>query len=290
MPYLVTTKDASVANGTYLWDSPYSLYCKLTGKIPFPAPGEAAQQREDLEPYVLDRWLTATGKGVTAVGANVTNASYPHSAGWVEYTVNGENAGLSLRTLATWYGDDYDSAAPPDMYYTQAQHLMALTGKTTWYFSVLIALSNYICYTFTADPAAIAALMAAEEEFRDCVNTDTPPPPDNSKYTAKALAIRYPGNPALQPVDLIALDSGLLAYDTRRGQIKALQAQNDQFRNQVHEEMGDATEGVSTNYTVTFRPVTREYAMLKMLKTMYKTVWDVVKRAVVSRSLVVKEK
>ena len=106
--------------------------------------------------------------------------------------VDGEQAGLEIKTAGVsqyelWKGDEV-----PDAYYAQCQHYMLVTGFPMWYIAVLIGGNEGIIKEVPRNEDFIAMLFEAEQEFWKSVEERTMPDVDGMKSTSEALAEMYP--------------------------------------------------------------------------------------------------
>lgn len=69
--------DAAAIIGMNHYVTPYMLWADKTGQLPEQEDNEAMRQGRDLEQYVADRFIEATGKRVRRHTAIIRNPAYP---------------------------------------------------------------------------------------------------------------------------------------------------------------------------------------------------------------------
>lgn len=141
----------------------------------------------------------------------------------------------------------------PEYVQIQVQHQLAVTGKQTADVAVLICGQDLQIHRITRDEALIARLIELEARFWHYVQSNTPPPADDS--AAKALQALYPHDNSSeldlrQDSRMSALFGDLQAV---RHHAEQLKQQEELLKQQIQERMGDATKTVFETGAVTWR-------------------------------------
>ena len=167
--------DAAAVVGLNPFSSPYSLWAEKTGRVPGFAGNLATEVGTYLEDFVAQKFA-ATGKKVRRVNRSFLNSDFPWAIANIDRDVVGEDAGLEIKTTSELNMKSFKGGEYPANYYVQAVHYLAVTGKARWYLAVLIGNRDFRIFTIERDEAEIAALMDAERDFWEHVQTDTPGP------------------------------------------------------------------------------------------------------------------
>ena len=157
--------DAAGIVGLSQYATPYTVWADKTGRFADQEDNEAMRQGRDLEGYVAERWMEATGKTVRRSNAILYNSLYPFAHADIDRTVVGENAGLECKTTSTLNLRQFKGIEFPEKYYAQCVHYLAVTGATRWYLAVLVYGRGFFTFTLERDQTEIDALMAAEQDF-----------------------------------------------------------------------------------------------------------------------------
>lgn len=266
--------DAGAVLGFNQYKSPYTLWCEKTGRIDPDVPdNEAMRQGRDLEQYVAERWMEATGKKVRRSGFSFQSKEHPFMLANVDRLVNGENAGLECKTASALTRTKYDRGDIPASYYAQCMHYMAVTGLERWYIAILVMGKGFYTYTIERDDKEIEALISAEEDFWNGVETDTEPCIDGSQSTAETLAKLYCESNG-EEAELPELDSDAAMLDDLSSRIKELEAMKKQYENRIKDAMKDIEKCDTGNAVVTWKTVTSGRLDTKKLKAEMPDVYE----------------
>lgn len=247
--------DAAVIMGLNSYKSPYQLWMEKTGQAE--APDLSGNQRiywgVKNEPNVADWFMEDTGKKVKRLGT-LQSREYPFMLANVDRTIIGENAGLEIKTAGVsqakkWKGDEI-----PDAYYCQCLHYLAVTGADRWYIAVLIGGNDAIYKVVERNEDDIKALIQAEEDFWNLVETNTPPPVDGSPSCAAALSTQYKGgDPNLTILLPSDADGVIESLENDRAIMDALKKQITEKENRLKALLGNAEEGSTDHYRVLWK-------------------------------------
>jgi len=143
--------DAGAVCGLNPYSSPMKVYQDKVCEIPEEEEGtasggragnngeegenEAIRQGHDLEDYVAQRFMEATGLKVRRSNYMYRSLVCPFMIADVDRLVIGEDAGLECKTVSAYNEDKWKDGGIPLHYIMQCYHYMAVTGKRTWYIS-----------------------------------------------------------------------------------------------------------------------------------------------------------
>lgn len=249
--------DAGAVIGMNPYKSRYSLWAEKTGRVPGFEGNITTKVGSYLEDFVAKMFEEETGKKVRRKNRTMVNDLYPFACANIDRAVVGENALLEIKTTTSipimkqLRGKEF-----PEAYYAQVVHYLAVTGLEKAYLAVLINCREFKVYELERDQAEIDALMEAEKEFWNLVETDTAPGVDGSDSTKDTLITLYP-NSNDEEVDLMAFNTQLDEYMSLSNQIKALTSLRDEIVNSIKEYMKEAGKGKSDRYSVSCKSQTR---------------------------------
>lgn len=248
--------DAAAVIGLNPFSSPYALWAEKTGRVPSFDGNLATEVGTYLEDFVAKLFERETGKKVRRVNQSFFNSDYPWAIANIDREIVGEDAGLEIKTTSELNLKSFKGGEYPANYYCQAVHYMAVTGKQRWYLAVLIGNKDFRIFTIERDEAEIAALMTAEKDFWNLVETDTAPEPDGTAATTDTIKTIYPNSDDIV-VDLYGHSSDLDRYLALNQQIKELEQQRDEAANKVKAFMGEAGKGECEKYRVSWASSSR---------------------------------
>lgn len=250
--------DAGAVLGLNPYKSAYTLWAEKTGLIDSYVPdNEAMRVGRDLEQYVAERFSEATGLKVQRSGYSFQSIEYPWMLGNVDRLVVGENAGLECKTANAFTKTDYNGGDIPAAYYAQCYHYMAVTGADAWYIAILVMGKGFYWFKIDRDEDEINALIAAEKEFWEKVQTNMAPEPDGSDSTAETLGALYPESTE-DEIDMQYMSEALEKREQIESEIKALTDEKKKLDAQLKGELQDAQKGVCGPYTISWKSSQRK--------------------------------
>lgn len=246
--------DASAVLGLNPWKSPYALFLEKSNRVVQEdvSDKEAVRLGKDLEDYVAKRFTEATGKKVRRENYTVFRDDMPFAHANYDRLVVGENAGLECKTTNALHLSKFKGGEFPANYYCQCVHYMMVSGADRWYLAVLVLGIDFKVFCIERDEGEIEALRAAEEDFWEMVQTDTPPDLDGSVSTADALNAEFPQS---EPgdVDLTAHCADLEIIDECGQQIRALEEKKAAAQARIMQYMGTSEHGSYGDFSVTWK-------------------------------------
>lgn len=258
----IGSSDAAAAVGLSPYKSQLELWMEKTGRdtaLPKPDPDNT----EDpvywgtlLEPIVAAAYTKQTGRKVRRVNAVLQHPEKPWMLANIDREVIGANAVQILECkTAGEFGARLWKEGVPEYIQLQVQHQLAVTGKKAADVAVLVCGQQLQVHRIYRDEELIAKLMALQERFWHYVTSDTPPPADGSASSATALSYLYPRDNGEQ-VDF-QLDSNKSQLFERlqeaRLQLETYKQQEELFKQQIQEAMGDATKAVFSTGSVSWK-------------------------------------
>ena len=235
--------DAGVIMGLNAYRSKLSLWLEKTGKA---EPDDLSDNERVYwgiknEGNIADYFCEKTGKKVRRCGT-MQSGEYPWLLANVDRLVEGEQAGLEIKTAGVsqyslWKGDEI-----PDSYYAQCQHYMLVTGYEKWYIAVLIGGNEGIIKEVPRNEEFIEQLFHAEAAFWTLVENGIMPEVDGEEDTGKALSKMYPQakeESVLQVPSTDELEKVFEDYDYYNKTIDNLTKLKTECVNKIKAVMGD---------------------------------------------------
>ena len=258
----IGSSDAAAAVGLNPYKSQLELWMEKTGRdteLPKPDPDnteEPVYWGTLLEPIVATAYTKQTGRKVRRVNAVLQHPEKP----WMLANIDREVIGASdVQILecktAGEFGARLWKEGVPEYIQLQVQHQLAVTGKKAADVAVLICGQQLQVHRIHRDEELIDKLMELQERFWHYVTSDTPPPADGSASSATALRYLYPRDTGEQ-VDF-QLDSNMSqlfeSLQEARAQLETYKQQEELFKQQIQEAMGDATKAVFSTGAVSWK-------------------------------------
>lgn len=247
--------DAAAIAGMNQYVTPYMLWADKTGRLPPKPDNEAMRQGRDLEQYVADRFMEATGKRVRRRGSFLRNQKYPFAHANIDRAVVGERAGLECKTTSIMNLEKFKNGEFPKNYYVQCVHYLAVTGWDRWYLAVLILNQGFYTFVVERDEKEIAALMGAEEAFWNrYVVPDCPPAADGKMPTSETLEAIFPGsNPKESPLDLVGREEIIKNYLAAKELERAYKLDAEKYCQMLKQDLQNREEGICGKYSVRWK-------------------------------------
>jgi len=250
--------EASAIVGLNPWLTPYALWADKTGRMQDKPDNEAMRQGRDLEQYVAERFMEASGKKVRRKTQMLRNPDYPFAHANIDRWIVGENAGLECKTTSMMNLKQFRNGEFPETYYCQCVHYMAITGAEKWYLAVLILNQGFNCFTIVRDQNEIDALMEAEKDFWKYVETDTPPPLDGSSVTTDAINRIYPNSRFNEiPIALYGREKIVESYLSLKKQAKAIERAKEEYEQILKQDLQENESGECGIYRINWKTQTR---------------------------------
>ena len=248
--------DAAAVVGMNAFVSPYSLWAEKTGRLPGFDGNLATEVGTYLEEFVAQKFAQETGKKVRKSNQSWFNDQYPWAIANIDREIVGEDAGLEIKTTSEMNLKKFKGGEYPANYYCQCMHYLAVTGKKRWYLAVLIGNREFKWFTIERDEDEIKALMDAEREFKQLVDSDTPPMADGASSTADTLSALYP-NSNDTAIGIGAFEKELDNYFKLKEQLDSIASTIDGIANRIKAHLQECERGEGEMYKVSWKTQTR---------------------------------
>lgn len=245
--------DVGALLGLNKYKSAYTLWAEKSGLLlNDEVDNEAMRVGRDLEQYVADRFMEATGKKVVTSEYSFQSEKYPFMLANVDRLLVDEEVGLECKTASALTRCDFEDGDIPPSYYCQCMHYMAVTGFKKWYIAILVMGKGFYWYEINRNEEEIQALIEAERDFWNCVESCEAPEVDASESTKDTLNIRWQSQDKECILGHEAEDSvkELLSIKKR---IKALRELQTAYENVIKSEMEEAEFAEVENATIKWK-------------------------------------
>ena len=259
--------DSAAIVGLDRYRSAFDVYAEKIGLKPEQPDNEAMRQGRDLEQYVAERFMEATGKKVRRRNAMLQHPEYPFMLANIDRWVVGENAGLECKTTSVLNRAKFNQGEFPPNYYVQCMHYMAVTGADRWYLAVLVLNKSFHVFTIERDEAEIQALIVAEKDFwENHVLKQIPPAPDGTESTSELIKQLFPEAREREEIALYGHEDKIQQYLELDAQVKELTQKRDALKQEIQLAMSDAEIGRAQGYVIEWKNQVRQTLDTQRLK------------------------
>ena len=243
--------DAGAVCGVNPYSSPMKVFQDKTSDETEEIDNEAVRQGNDLEDYVAQRFMEATGKKVRRSNVMYCNEEYPFMIADVDRLVIGEDAGLECKTVSAYNEDKWKNGEIPLHYILQCYHYMAVTGKKVWYLAAVILGREFICKKLVWDDELIGSLIEAEKSFwHNNIVPRIMPEPDGSEVCDAVLGQYFHTTRKESEIALEGFDEKLGRREEILAQIEKLKEEKRKIEQEVKLFMQDNERASSEKYRV----------------------------------------
>ena len=217
---------------------------------------EAIRIGHDLEDYVAQRFMEATGLKVRKSNFMYRSVEHPYMIADVDRLVVGEDAGLECKTASAYNADKWSDGNITLHYVMQCYHYMAVTGKRTWYIAAVILGREFIYRKLVWDDEVIGQLIDIEENFwNNHVVKGLIPPPDGSKACDEVIEKYFHTARNASMIQLVGFDEKLRRREEILGFISKLQEEQKQIEQEVKMFMQDNELAGSECFRVSWKNI-----------------------------------
>ena len=250
---------------------------------------ESMRIGRDLEGYVAERFMEATGKKVRCKNAIIINEERPFMYANVDRMVVGENAGLECKTASAYSADKWADGNIPESYQIQCHHYMAVTGADAWYIACVILGKGFVYYKIERDEEIINNLIEIEKKFwYENVIPRVMPDPDGSKASDELIEKYFGKATEEKSITLTGFDDELNRRNELDELINKLSKEKKSIEQKIKLFMEDAESAISDNYRVTWKGVLTSRLDSKSLKAEHPDIYEQYTKSIPTRRFLVK--
>ncbi len=248
--------DAGAICGMNPYSSAMKVFKDKTSEEVEEQDNEAIRIGHDLEDYVAQRFMEATGLKVRKSNFMYRSVEHPFMIADVDRLVVGEDAGLECKTASAYNADKWADGNIPLHYLMQCYHYMAVTGKRTWYIAAVILGREFTYRKLEWDDELVSRLIAIEDDFwNNHVAKNVIPSPDGSKVCDEVIEQYFHTAKKASTIELVGFDEKLSRREEILGFIAELQEEQKQIEQEVKLFMQDNERANSERYRVTWSNV-----------------------------------
>lgn len=247
----------------------YTVWAEKTGRLPPKEDNEAMRQGRDLEQYVAERFSERSGKAVQRYNYLLRSGTAPYLHANIDRRIVGEKSGLECKTSSALNLRSYSSGDFPESYYAQCVAYLAVTGWERWYLAALVLNKAFYIYQLTTiendpapewcdgsvyvSPGEINTLKQCAAEFWESyIIPDTAPPADGTAATGDAIQSIYARDDG-GIIELFGRGELLMEYFSLSEERQTIQKRMDAIKQELQQDMGEASKAVCAAATVTWR-------------------------------------
>ena len=246
--------DAGAICGFNSWRSAIDVYVDKTSEKIEDIDNEAMRVGRDLEDYVAQRFMEATGKKVRRRNALLQHDKHAWMLADIDREIVGENALLECKTANAYSSDKWADGKIPESYELQCHHYMAVTGAEKVYIACLIMGIDFVWRVIERDEEIINDLISIEKDFwQNHVLAKRMPPPDGSESAGNAIKEMYTSSRE-QTLDLSGLAGRMARYNDIELLVGSLKMEQEMIKQEIQLQMGEADTALVGNRKVTWKP------------------------------------
>lgn len=259
--------DAGAICGLNPYSSPMKVFWDKTSEGVEEQDNEAIRIGHDLEPYVAERFMEATGLKVRRSNYMYRSEEHPFMIADVDRLVVGEDAGLECKTASAYNASKWKDGEIPPHYVMQCYHYMAVTGKRTWYIAAVILGQTFVYNKLVWDDEIIRLLVEMEKDFwENHVVTGVMPEPDGSESYDDILGKCFHTAKKKSSIELVGFDSKLERRAEIIQEIAKLQQEQSHIEQEVKLFMKDNELASNGIYRVAWKNVSAVWLDAKRIK------------------------
>ncbi len=245
--------DAGAICGVHPYSSAMKVFQDKTSESVEEQDSEAIRIGHDLEQYVAERFMEATGLKVRRSNFMYRSKEHPFMIADVDRVVVGKDAGLECKTASAYNADKWADGNIPLHYVLQCYHYMAVTGKRVWYIAALILGRGFVYRKLEWDDSLIGELVRAEKVFwDDHVVKGIMPPPDGSRACDEVIEKYFGSAKTGEVMALTGFDGKLERRRDILKEIAELETEKKQIEQEVKLAMGEHETARSGSFRVSW--------------------------------------
>ena len=266
-------------SGALIGENPYSsaitVYADKLGLSKPIEDNEAMRLGRDLEQYVAERFMEATGKKVRNDYFMYADDEYDFLTANVDRRIVGENAGLECKTMSSFNGYNIAGGEIPRHYYAQCQHYMMVMGFDYMYIGVLVYQKGFYWHKIDRNDQYIADMREAEIDFwKNNVEAHNMPDPDGSDAAFDTIKELYPKPEKDSKIAIPGLDPLIKEYRQYAAAEKEYKELKTQTQAVICSKLGNNEVAVGSAYGCSWKLQSKPNINPKKLKEKYPAIYD----------------
>lgn len=248
--------DAGVCVGMNQYSSLITLYADKKELSSPTGDNEAMRLGRDLEQYVADRFMEATGKKLVNDNFFYLDDEYDFISANVDRKVVGENAGFEAKTMGSFSGYNIEAGEIPSHYYCQCQHYCMVRGWDCVYIGILVLQRGFYWHRIQRDNDFIKSLREAEIDFwTNYIEKNVIPPADGSDASMDTLKELY-GEKAVKDSEIAipGLDQMIRDYKAMADMEKEYKERKAAIQGKICTILGSNEVGIGNDFGCSWKP------------------------------------
>lgn len=246
--------DAGAICGLNPYVSPIAVYMDKTEDVINNIDNEVMKQGRDLENYVAQRFMEATGLKVRRSNFIYVHKEYPFMLANIDRMIVGENIGLECKTASPYSINKWKDGEIPSHYLIQCYHYMAVTGAEAWYIAVVIFGNEFKYIKIERDEEIIENLIKIEKDFwNNHVLPRIIPEPDGSESADKLISKYFNQVISDSKIQLQGFDDKLERREELTELINKLDIEKKKIEQELKLHMKEAEVAISNKYKVSWK-------------------------------------
>ena len=259
--------DAGAVCGLNPYSNKMKVFVDKTSDSTEVIDNEAVRIGNDLEQYVAERFMEATGLKVRRSNFMYRSKRHPFMIADVDRLVTGEDAGLECKTASAYNADKWADRKIPLHYMMQCYHYMAVTGKRSWYIACVILGRGFTYKKLVWDDALIQQLIRIERDFWEGhVVPGVMPAPDGSDICDAILDKYFKDTKKAGVVELVGFDEKLERRTEILAEIARLQTEQKQIDQEIKLYMKGNELAANDHYRISWSSVATTRLDTKRMK------------------------
>ncbi|MBE5892216.1 MAG: endonuclease [Lachnospiraceae bacterium] len=259
--------DAGAICGLNPYVSAMQVFYDKTTAVTEEEDKEAMRQGRELEQYVAERFMEATGLKVRRANAIFMNDEYPFMLANVDRMIVGRDAGLECKTVSAYNADKWKEGAVPEHYQIQCHHYMLVTGAKCWYIAAVILGQGFVYKKIERDEELIQHLIKIETAFwQENVMKGIMPDPDGSKICDEVILKYFPSARKEKRVIAPEFEEKLQRREEIVNLIEKMEKEKSCIEQEIKLQMGEAELAECEGYRIHWSNVMSNRIDTKRLK------------------------
>lgn len=270
--------DAGTILNMNIYSGLLTLYANKVGMSSEKEDNEAMRLGRDLEQYVADRFMEASGKKVVNDNFFYVDDEYDFMFANVDRRVVGENAGFEAKTMGGFNGYNVEAGEIPSHYYCQCQHYCSVMNWDCVYIGILVLQRGFWWHRINRDDDFIRQMREAEVEFWTKYVEPRVMPAPEGEADLDTLKELYPTATPDSEIFVPGLDSLIEDYIAAAELAKEYEEKKTAIQGLICSKLGTAEVGIGENYGCSWKSQSKTSVDAKKLEAEYPEVYAQVKK------------
>ncbi len=253
--------DAGAILGMNPYTSMLCVYFDKVGEITVSSQmeetSEAMYWGNRLENVIADEFCKRTGFEVEPCHYILRSSEHPFMIANVDRLIVGNEEGLEIKTSNGFAKDQWENDDIPEMYMSQIQHYMAVTGYDGWWIAVLIGGNHFKYQYIERDDEYIDNLIKIESDFWfNHVQKKIMPEIDGSTASSNLIKRMFPKAELKTSITLNGETNDIINKYLDYCELESKYSElKEESVNKIKMLLGNNEKGATDNYIVNWKNV-----------------------------------